>query len=47
MGIKGEKRSKPKGYIIHYNKIMENFPNLENKSSTQVQEACRTPNRLD
>jgi hypothetical protein len=29
MGIKEEKRSKPKGYIIYYNKIVENFPNLE------------------
>jgi chromosome segregation ATPase len=31
-----------------FNKIItENFPNLEKAMPIQVQEACRTPNRLD
>ena len=31
-----------------FNKIIEeNFPNLKNNIPMKVQEACRTPNRLD
>jgi hypothetical protein len=36
--------------VIHniFNKIItENFPNLEKTTPIQVQEATRTPNRLD
>jgi hypothetical protein len=38
----------PKGICNIFNKIItENFPNLEKAMPTQVQEASRTPNRLD
>jgi hypothetical protein len=30
-----------------FNKITENFPNLEKTMPIQIQEASRTPNRLD
>jgi hypothetical protein len=37
-----------KGIHNIFNKIItENFPNLEKTKSIQVQEASRTPNRLD
>jgi hypothetical protein len=37
-----------KGMCNIFNKIItENFPNFENKLPIQVQEASRTPNRLD
>jgi hypothetical protein len=48
MGIDGGEKVQPK--VIHniFNKIItENFPNLEKAMPIQVQEASRTPNRLD
>jgi hypothetical protein len=36
-----------KGMHNIFNKITENFPNLEKTMPIQVQEASRTPNRLD
>jgi hypothetical protein len=43
-----EEEVKAKGIHNLFNKIMtENFPNLEKVMPTQVQEASRTPNRLD
>jgi hypothetical protein len=48
MGMKKEKRFKPKGYVNIFHKIIaENFPNVEKELSIQIQEASRTPNRLD
>jgi hypothetical protein len=45
MGIEGGEEVKAKGIHNIFNKIItENFSNLE---TIQVQEACRTPNRLD
>jgi hypothetical protein len=48
MGIDGGEKVQPK--VIHniFNKIItENFPNLEKAMPIQVQEASRTPTRLD
>jgi hypothetical protein len=40
--------SKPNVYLIYSKKIItENFPNLEKEMPIRVQEASRTPNRLD
>jgi hypothetical protein len=36
-----------KGMHNIFNKITENFPNLEKSMPVQIQEASRTPNRLD
>jgi hypothetical protein len=42
------RRVEAKGISSIFNKIItENFPNLENIMPIQVQEASRTPNRLD
>jgi hypothetical protein len=47
MGIEGEE-VQAKGIHNIFNKIItENFPNLEKTRPIQVQEASRTPNRLD
>jgi hypothetical protein len=47
MGIEGEE-VKAKGIHDIFNKIIaENSPNLETTMPIQVQEASRTPNRLD
>jgi hypothetical protein len=47
MGIEGEE-VQAKGICNVFNKIItENFSNLEITMSIQVQEASRTPNRLD
>jgi hypothetical protein len=47
MGIEKEE-VQPKGICNIFNKIItENFPNLEKAMPIQVQEASRTPNRLD
>jgi hypothetical protein len=47
MGIEGEE-VQAKGICNIFNKIItENFQNLENAMPIQVQEASRTPNRLD
>jgi hypothetical protein len=48
MGIEEGKQVQAK--VIHniFNKIItENFPNLDNVLPVQIQEASRTPNRLD
>jgi hypothetical protein len=46
MGIEEEVQAK--GICNIFNKIItENFPNLEKAMTIQVQEASRTPNRLD
>jgi hypothetical protein len=45
MGIEEEVQAK--GIHNIFNKIIENFPNLEKVFSIQVQEVSRTPNRLD
>jgi hypothetical protein len=47
MGIE-EEQVQAKGMHYIFNKIItENFPNLEKVLSIHVQEASRTPNRLD
>jgi hypothetical protein len=47
MGIK-EEEVQAKGIHNIFNKIItENFPNLEKAMPIQVQDASRTPNRLD
>jgi hypothetical protein len=47
MGIE-EEEVQAKGVCNIFNKIItENFPNIEKVLPTQVQEASRTPNRLD
>jgi chromosome segregation ATPase len=48
MGIEKGKEVQAKGIHNIFNKIItENFPNLEKTRLIQVQEASRTPNRLD
>ena len=48
IGIEESKYSKFKGPINIFNKIMEeNYPNLKKERSMNIQEAYRTPNRLD
>jgi hypothetical protein len=48
MGIEVGEDVKAKGMCNIVNKIItENFPNLEKTMPIQVQEASRTPNRLD
>jgi hypothetical protein len=48
MGIKEGEKVQSKGICSIFNKIIaENFPNLEKEFSIPVQEASRTPNRLD
>jgi hypothetical protein len=48
MGIEEGEEVQAKGICNIFNKIMtENFPNLEKTMPIQVQEAFRTPNRLD
>jgi chromosome segregation ATPase len=48
MGIEGGKEVQAKGIHNIFNKIItENFPNLEKVLPIQVQDASRTPNRLD
>jgi hypothetical protein len=48
MGIEEGKEVQPKGYITYSLKIItENFPKLEKVLPIQVQEASRTPDRLD
>jgi predicted nuclease with TOPRIM domain len=46
MGIE-EEEVQAKGIHNIFNKITENFPNLEKTVPIQVQKASRTPNRLD
>jgi hypothetical protein len=48
MGIEEGEEVQAKGICNTFNKIItENFPNLEKNITIQVQEATRTPNRLD
>jgi hypothetical protein len=48
MGIEEGEVVQAKGICNIFNKIRtENFPNLEKTMPIQVQEATRTPNRLD
>jgi hypothetical protein len=48
MGIEEGEEVQTKGIHNIFNKIVtENFPNLEKTVPIQVQEASRTPNRLD
>jgi hypothetical protein len=48
MGIEEEEQIQTKEIHNIFNKIItENFPNLEKTIPIQVQEASRTPNRLD
>jgi hypothetical protein len=48
MGIEEGEEVQAKGMHNRFNKIItENFPNLEKTMPIQVQEASRTPNRLD
>jgi chromosome segregation ATPase len=48
MGIEEGEEVQEKRICNIFNKITaENFPNLENTMPIQVQEASRTPNRLD
>jgi chromosome segregation ATPase len=48
MGIKEREEVQAKGIHNIFNKVItENFPNLEKTMPSQVQEASRTPKRLD
>jgi hypothetical protein len=48
LGIAEDEEVQAKGIHNIFNKmITENFPNLENTTPIQVQEASRTPNRPD
>jgi hypothetical protein len=48
MGIEEGEEVQAKGICNIFNKIItENFPNLEKARPSQVQEASRTPNRLN
>jgi hypothetical protein len=47
MGIKEGEEVQAKGIHDIFNKITENIPNLKNVLPIQVQEASRTPKRLD
>jgi hypothetical protein len=48
MGIEEGEEVQAKGICNIFNKIItKNFPNLEKVMPIQVQEASRTPNRLD
>jgi hypothetical protein len=47
MGIEGEQVQAKGIHNIFHKIITENFPNLEKVLLVQVQEASRTPNRLD
>jgi chromosome segregation ATPase len=48
MGIEEREEVQAKGICNIFNKIItENFPNLEKTTPIHVQEASRTPNRLD
>ena len=48
IGIEESKDSKLKGPVNNFNRIIEeNFPNLKKEMPMKIQEAYRTPNRLD
>jgi hypothetical protein len=45
--LKKKKRYKQKEFIIFNKIITENFPNIEKGMPIQLQEASRTPSRVD
>jgi hypothetical protein len=47
IGIKESKDSQAKGPVNIFNKIIENFSSLKKEMPMNIQEAYRTPNRLD
>jgi hypothetical protein len=48
IGIQESKAFQLKGPVNIFNKIIEeNFPNLKKEMPMNLQEACRTPNKLD
>jgi chromosome segregation ATPase len=47
MGIEEGEKMEAKGICNIFNKITENFPNLEKAMPIYVQEALRTPNKLN
>jgi len=47
IGIEESEDSQLKGPVNIFNKIIENFPNLKKEMQINIQEAYRTPNRLD
>jgi len=48
IGIEESEDSQLKGSVNIFNKIIEeNFPNLKKEMPINIQEAYRTPNRLD
>jgi lipopolysaccharide biosynthesis regulator YciM len=48
IGIEESENSQLKGPVNIFNKIVEeNFPNLQKEMPKKIQEAYRTPNRLD
>jgi hypothetical protein len=47
MGIEGEEVQAKGIHNIFDEKIIEKFPNLDKSMPIQIQEASRTPNRLD
>ena len=48
IGIEESEDSQLKGLVNIFNKIIEeNFPNLKKELPINIQEAYRTPNRLD
>ena len=48
IGIEESEDSQVKGPVNIFNKIIEeNFPNLKKEMSMNIQEAYRTPSRLD
>jgi hypothetical protein len=48
IGIEESKDFQPKGPVNIFNRIIEeNFPNLKKEMPMNIQEAYRTPNRID
>jgi hypothetical protein len=47
MGIEEREEVQAKGIHNIFNKITQNFPSLEKTMPIKVQEASRTPNRLN
>ena len=47
IGIKESKDSQAKGPVNIFNKIIENFSSLKKEMPMNIQEAYRTPNRLE
>jgi hypothetical protein len=47
IGIEESEDFQHKGPVNIFKKIIENFPNLNKEMPMNIQEAYRTPNRLD